>query len=84
MAVDPSIAREWYFTAADGIVGADTDIPIGGLSARLLRLTICVIEFADGRTCVGESGDTVATPEIGRKTARQCALTRWRAAVRSA
>ena len=70
-----NISSEHYFTAADGIRGAnDLECESGD---PLTLLTFCVIELRNGFTVTGESA--CASPEnfdadIGRKIARQNAV----------
>ena len=70
-----NISSEHYFTAADGIRGAnDLECESGD---PLTLLTFCVIELRNGFTVTGESH--CASPEnfnaeIGRKIARQNAV----------
>ena len=73
--IEANIDFEWYFTASDGVKGAnngDTDH-----SPELLLLTFCVLVLRNGFTVTGESA--CASPEnfdaeIGRKIARQNAV----------
>ena len=73
--IEANIASEHYFTAADGIRGAnDLECESGD---PLTLLTFCVIELRNGFTVTGESA--CASPEnfnaeIGRKIARQNAV----------
>ena len=70
-----NISSEHYFTAADGIRGAnDLECESGD---PLTLLTFCVIELRNGFTVTGESA--CASPEnfdaeLGRKLARQKAV----------
>lgn len=70
--IEANIAGEVYFTAADGIRGAnDLECESGD---PLTLLTFCVIELRNGFTVTGESA--CASPdnfdaEIGRKIARE-------------
>ena len=70
-----NISSEHYFTAADGIRGAnDLECESGD---PLTLLTFCVIELRNGFTVTGESA--CASPEnfnaeIGRRIARQHAV----------
>ena len=70
-----NISSEHYFTAADGIRGAnDLECESGD---PLTLLTFCVIELRNGFTVTGESA--CASPEnfdaeVGRKIARQNAI----------
>ena len=73
--IEANIASEHYFTAADGIRGAnDLECESGD---PLTLLTFCVIELRNGFTVTGESA--CASPEnfdaeIVRKIARQNAV----------
>lgn len=81
--IEANIAREHYFTADQGVLGAliDTNQPqhdgamkVGSL---LSLLTFCVLELQSGFTVTGESA--CASPEnfdaeLGRKIARQNAV----------
>ena len=72
--IEANIASEHYFTAEDGVQGAD------GLAcppAALSLLTFCVLVLKNGFTVTGESA--CASPEnfnaeIGMKIARQNAV----------
>ena len=73
--IEANIASEHYFTAADGIRGANN--LECGRGDPLTLLTFCVIELRNGFTVTGESA--CASPEnfdaeIGRKIARQNAV----------
>lgn len=74
-----NIAKEVYFTAADGIAGAS--IGFGGVQQGVntehTLLTFCVLTLRNGFTVTGESA--CASPEnfdaeIGRKIARDNAV----------
>ena len=73
--IEANISSEHYFTAADGIRGAnDLECESGD---PLTLLTFCVIELRNGFTVTGESA--CASPEnfdadIDRKIARQNAV----------
>jgi hypothetical protein len=72
--IQASIASEYYFTAADGIDGADkaSDIP-----PECELLTFCVLVMRNGFTVTGESACVSSEnfdAEIGRKIARQNAV----------
>ena len=73
--IEANISSEHYFTAADGIRGAnDLECESGD---PLTLLTFCVIELRNGFTVTGENA--CASPEnfdadIGRKIARQNAV----------
>lgn len=88
--VEANIASEHYFTAAQGLVGAQSEITSGEYNVGELRpvteimvplplrlLTFCVIVLRNGFTVTGESA--CASPEnfneeIGRKVARENAV----------
>jgi len=66
--VEDNIAFTYFFTAADGVVGAENAPP----SATLNLLTFCVLVLKNGFTVTGESA--CASPEnfdaeLGRKIA---------------
>ena len=68
--VEENIAFTYFFTAADGVVGAENAPP----SVALNLLTFCVLVLKNGFTVTGESA--CASPEnfdaeLGRKIARQ-------------
>ena len=73
--IEANISSEHYFTAADGIRGAnDLECESGD---PLTLLTFCVIELRNGFTVTGESA--CASPEnfnadIGRQIARKNAV----------
>lgn len=88
--IESNIAHEYFFTAAQGIVGsvaagieAKEAVPYGAeqlveiLDGPASLLTFCVIVLSNGFTVTGESA--CASPEnfdavIGRKIARQNAV----------
>lgn len=86
--IEDNIVGEHYFTAADGVAGAFTNVQIvqgrgvypdeiGQLQTPLKLLTFCVLLLRNGFTVTGESA--CASPEnfdaeIGRKIARQNAV----------
>lgn len=68
------IASEHYFTAADGVVGADETGKTIDIPPSLSLLTFCVLVLKNGFTVTGESA--CASPdnfdaEIGRRIARE-------------
>jgi len=73
--VEASITSEFYFTAADGCVGASGHRPNSVRAGTALGLlTFCVLVLRNGFTVTGESA--CASPEnfdaeLGRKIARQ-------------
>ncbi len=81
--IEAEIAREFYFTASDGVLGASEDafaridVDEGHTARALELLTFCVLVLRNGFTVTGESA--CANPqnfdaEIGRKIARQNAV----------
>ena len=80
--IEAEIASEHYFTAQDGVAGAQS--PNGGHAPHYVKdsdtlkcLTFCVLVLKNGFTVTGESA--CASPanfdeEIGRKIARQNAV----------
>lgn len=74
--IEANIADEFYFTAQNGVVGANS-AKNGPIRLELTLLTFCVLVLRNGFTVTGESA--CASPEnfdafIGRKIARQKAL----------
>jgi Phage protein (N4 Gp49/phage Sf6 gene 66) family len=77
--IEANIDSEWYFTAADGVVG-NSFSPLGAtqeLYQPLELLTFCVLVLRNGFTVTGESA--CASPEnfnaeTGRTIARQNAI----------
>jgi hypothetical protein len=77
--IEAHIAREVYFTAAEGITGAEfnPNQPLQFIDTEHTLLTFCVLTLRNGFTVTGESA--CASPEnfdaeIGRKIARQNAV----------
>lgn len=81
--IEANIVSEHYFTAADGVHGANNPPKTGGTleyaapPAPLHLLTFCVLVLKNGFTVTGESA--CASPanfnaEIGRKIARENAV----------
>ncbi len=77
--IEANIVDQYYFTAADGVIGAEPNCAVNALPlpVSLRLLTFCVIELRNGFTVTGESA--CASPEnfdaeIGRKIARQNAV----------
>ncbi len=76
--IENEIAREEYFTAADGVAGARQDgAPNFGQGHPLSLLTFCVLVLRNGFTVTGESA--CASPEnfnaeIGKRIARENAV----------
>ena len=73
--IEANIAAEYYFTAADGVVGnIDED---GDILLPLELLTFCVLVLKNGFTVTGESACASSEnfdAEIGRKIARENAI----------
>jgi len=78
--IEANIAKEVYFTAADGALGylsttdADSVTAFNSLPKALHLLTFCVLVLRNGFTVTGESA--CASPEnfdaeLGRKIARE-------------
>lgn len=74
-----NIVSEYYFTAMDGVAGADNPGIVAGVprNTPLDLLTFCVLTLRNGFTVTGESA--CASPEnfneeIGRKIARENAV----------
>lgn len=72
--IEASIGSEHYFTAAEGVDGANGSVTIPG---ALNLLTFCVLVLRNGFTVTGESA--CASPEnfdaeIGRRIARENAV----------
>ena len=90
--VAANITIEFYFTAADGIVGAFTNAElaqgrgvypdeIGRLKPALSLLTFCVLVLRNGFTVTGESACASHenfNAEIGRQIARETAVEKVR------
>lgn len=78
--IEAEIASEHYFTAAEGVIGAERAgkvQPTNGPTESLGLLTFCVLVLRNGFTVTGESA--CASPknfdaELGRKIARQNAV----------
>lgn len=83
--IEAEVASEHYFTAADGLNGANMEVMGGGklvvnvhpCPSTLQLLTFCILVLRNGFTVTGES--VCASPEnfdaeIGRKIARQNAV----------
>lgn len=75
--IEANIARECYFTAGQGLSGANHVIHDENSRGPLDLLTFCVLVLRNGFTVTGESA--CASPEnfdaeIGRKIARQNAV----------
>ncbi|MFM7008244.1 MAG: Gp49 family protein, partial [Betaproteobacteria bacterium] len=74
--IEANVDAEYFFTAADGVYGADPERRVPASSATHL-LTFCVLVLKNGVPVTGESA--CASPEnfdaeIGRKIARQNAV----------
>ena len=78
--VEASIASEHYFTAGDGIAGrCFREVSTLHSPCALEVLTFCVLVLRNGFTVTGESACASPEnfdPEIGRKIARQHALSK--------
>lgn len=79
--IESIIASEHYFTAQDGVIGAQyCHVPNGEISIgphSLDLLTFCVMTLTNGFTVTGESACASKEnfdPEIGRKIARENAV----------
>lgn len=76
--IEANIASEHYFTAFDGVNGANSGVNAAWVAPKELDLlTFCVLVLRNGFTVTGESA--CASPEnfdaeIGRKIARQNAV----------
>jgi hypothetical protein len=76
--IESNIASEFYFTAADGVLGeSEMGTRPAGIAEHLHRLTFCVLVLRNGFTVTGESA--CASPEnfnitIGRRIARENAV----------
>jgi hypothetical protein len=75
--IEANIDSEHYFTAADGVLGAQDDHTELESPLSLSLLTFCVLVLRNGFTVTGESA--CASPEnfdaeLGRKIARQNAV----------
>ncbi len=71
--IKANIKSEFFFTAQNGVIGANSAIN-GGVEPELTLLTFCVLILRNGFTVTGESA--CASPEnfnaeIGRKIARE-------------
>jgi hypothetical protein len=76
-AVSANIAHEYYFTAQNGVIGANSGAINGPIVPPLCLLTFCVLVLKNGFTVTGESA--CASPEnfdaeLGRKISRQNAV----------
>lgn len=73
--IDAQIEAEFYFTAANGVIGANGACPVTGHAGTALPLlTFCVLVLKNGFTVTGESA--CASPEnfnaeIGNRIARE-------------
>lgn len=75
--IEANLASEHYFTARDGVMGANFGLKMEREDSALDLLTFCVLVLKNGFTVTGESA--CASPEnfdavIGRKIARQNAI----------
>lgn len=73
--IDAAIVSEFYFTAADGVLGESHMVTRpAGRAESLARLTFCVLVLRNGFTVTGESACASPEnfdPEIGRQIARE-------------
>jgi len=74
--IKANIKSEFFFTAQNGVIGANSAIN-GGVEPELTLLTFCVLILRNGFTVTGESA--CASPEnfnaeIGRSIARENAV----------
>lgn len=86
--IEANIAREYFFTAQEGIYGkaafeSDSETPVGGVDYvtdhEASRLTFCVLVLRNGFTVTGESAPILIEnfdAELGRKIARQNAVSK--------
>lgn len=77
--VEASIVSEHYFTAGDGVTGANGGPGPHSYPSQLDLITFCVLILRNGFTVTGESACASPEnfdPEIGRKIARQHALSK--------
>lgn len=78
--IEANIAKEVYFTAADGIAGAWGSNGVHqGINTEQSLLTFCLLTLRNGFTVTGEAA--CVSPEnfdadIGRKVARQNAISK--------
>lgn len=75
--IEANIASDFYFTAQNGVIGANNGAINGPIEPPLCLLTFCVLVLKNGFTVHGVSA--CASPEnfdaeIGRKIARQNAV----------
>jgi hypothetical protein len=76
--IEAEIVSEFYFTAADGVLGeSQLGTRPAGRAYSLNHLTFCVLVLRNGFTVTGESA--CASPanfdrDLGRKIARQAAV----------
>jgi hypothetical protein len=74
--IEANIAAEHYFTAAEGVIGAN-GCERGLVSGRLNALTICVLTLRNGFVVLGHSvpiQDENFNAELGRRIAREDAI----------
>ena len=75
--VNDAIAHEHYFTAAQGVRGADPYGPTVPAESRLRMFTICVLELRNGFIVTGENAcvsPDVFSSELGKEKARSKAM----------
>lgn len=74
--IEANIRNEFYFTAQNGVIGANS-AKNGPVTPELHLLTFCVLVLRNGFTVTGESACASPEnydPEIGRTIARQNAV----------
>lgn len=77
--IEANIVSEHYFTAADGVAGANEASRTLGDPLPLALLTFCVLVLKNGFTVTGESACASPenfNPEMGRKIAREKAVSK--------
>jgi len=79
--LEANIASEYYFTAEDGITGAEhfKNLPQCVYEKSLSLLTFCVLVLKNGFTVTGESACAIPEnfdAEVGRKIARANAVSK--------
>ena len=76
--IEAEIASEFYFTAADGVLGeSEMGTKPAGRASSLGLLTFCVLVLRNGFTVTGESACVSPenfNAEIGRRVAREHAV----------
>lgn len=76
--IEANIASEFYFTAADGVLGASEMGTRPASHTNLDHITLCVLITKNGTKLVGVNEGPVSRqnfdPQIGRTMARQKAI----------